>query len=207
VTVDFVLRAHNGAYYLASLLSQGLDPYGLHPKHRIMDYHKWFSTKLNSNWAVLDVGCGNGALTRDLIKHCKHMIAIDTDPNKVKEAKKLNTDDNIEFIVGDATTYSFEEHFDAVILSNVLEHIKDRVQFLESISQYCDVLLIRVPMIDRDWITLFKKERGIPYLLDSDHYIEYSLDTFSNEITDAGLTVFEHRVKYGELYSVCSKKE
>ncbi|MFC1534661.1 class I SAM-dependent methyltransferase [Thermodesulfobacteriota bacterium] len=201
--INPVLQVHNLSYYLAGLMSQSLEPYGLHPKHRIMDYHLWFSSRLKPDWTILDVGCGNGALARDLIKHCKHIIAIDIDPCKIKEAKDLNTEKNIEFIVGDATAYPFEKKFDAVVLSNVLEHIKDRIRFLRDLSQYSDIFLIRVPMIDRDWITLYKQERDIPYLLDSDHYIEYTFDSFSKEVNTAGLKITENRVRYGELYAVC----
>jgi SAM-dependent methyltransferase len=205
-TIDIILRLHNGAYYLAGLLSRALEPCALHPKHRLMDYHVWFSSKIKPEWAVLDVGCGNGALAGDLINHCKHIVAIDIDPEKIKEAKRLNRERNIDFIVGDATTHAFKEHFDAVVLSNVLEHIKERIQFLRNISRYCNLFLVRVPMIDRDWITLYKKERGIPYLLDSSHHIEYTFDSLSKELADAGLTISEHRVRYGELYSVSIKK-
>ncbi len=205
--IDIILRIHNGAYYLAGLMSQSLEPNGFHPKHRLMDYHVWFSSKIKPDWTVFDVGCGNGALACDLKNHCKHITAIDKDPEKIKEAKKLYSGRNIDFIVGDATTYSFNEYFDAVILSNVLEHIKERVRFLRNISQYCNLFLIRVPMIDRDWITLYKKERGIPYLLDSSHYIEYSWESFSREVGDAGLSITNYRIRYGELYSVCLKKE
>ena len=207
MAVNICLRIHNSAYYFAGAISQRLEPDGLHPKHRILDYHQWFSSKLKPHWKVLDIGCGNGALAGNLTNHCKQIIAIDKDPEKIKEAKRLYIGGNIDFIVGDATTYHFNEYFDAVLLSNVLEHIKERVRFLRKISQYCNFFLIRVPMIDRDWITLYKRERGIPYLLDSSHYIEYSWESFSREMSDAGLSIADYRIRYGELYSVCLRKK
>ncbi len=204
--IDVILRIHNGSYYLAGLLSSSLEPNGLHPKHRILDYHQWFSSKIRHHWEVLDIGCGNGALARDLIHSCERIVGIDIDPEKIKEARELNRSNNIEFLVGDATVYPFNRQFDAVIFSNVLEHIKNRVPFLRNISRYSDRFLFRVPMIDRDWITLYKKERGLPYLLDSSHHIEYSFNSFSREMDSAGLSIIEYRLRYGELYTVCHKK-
>ena len=207
LAVDNILRIHNGAYYLASAISRRVEPNGLHPKHRILDYHQWFSSRVRPGWRVLDVGCGNGALSGDLIKYCDKIVAIDLDPEKIQAAKKLLPDNPIQFILGDAAIYPFEGRFDAVILSNVLEHIRDRVRLLKNVSQYSDLFLIRVPMVDRDWITLYKKERGVPYLLDKGHYIEYTVDSFSTEMAKAGLFIGEYRVRYGELYSVCHKKD
>ena len=205
LVVDISLRLHNSAYYLAGAISQGLESNGLHPKHRILDYHQWFSSKLQPDWNVLDIGCGNGALAGALITNCRRIVGIDIDPEKIREAKAKNPNPNIEFRVGDATSYAFFEKFEAVVLSNVLEHIKHRAEFLKNISKYSDNFLVRIPMIDRDWITLYKKERGIPYLLDPAHFIEYTFESFSTEMNNAGLSIIEHRVRYGELYSVCRK--
>jgi len=206
MVVDILLRVHNIAYYFVCAVSQRLEPNNLHPKHRLMDYHTWFSSKMVSDWIVLDIGCGYGALAADLSKHCKRIVAIDIDRENIKEAEHLNQGKNIKFITGDATVYPFRRDFDAIILSNVLEHIEDRIHFLKNLSRISDIFLIRVPMIDRDWITLYKKERGIPYLLDQSHFIEYTADQFRNEISEAGLTISKQRVRYGELYAVCNKK-
>ena len=37
-------------------------------------------------------------------------------------------------------------------------------------------------MINRDWITLYKKELGIEWRLDKTHYIEYTLESFKEEL-------------------------
>lgn len=203
--INFALRLHNVAYYLTSAISQYLEPGNLHPKHRLIDYHTWFVSKLKTDWTVLDVGCSNGALAADLSRHCKYITAIDISAEKIHEAMLCNSRENVEFIIGDATAYSFESNFDAVILSNVLEHIENRVLFLRQIAQYSDKFIIRVPMIDKDWITLYKKERGVPYMLDPSHFVEYTYESFKKEVLDAGLIIRECRVRYGELYSICEK--
>jgi hypothetical protein len=42
-------------------------------------------------------------------------------------------------------------------MSNVLEHIDQRVEFLKKIRLLANKFLFRVPMIDREWVTLYTK--------------------------------------------------
>lgn len=197
--VRIILKFHNFFYGLAGLLSQKLEPDGLHPKHRLLRYHQWFIDQLKPEWSVLDVGCGNGALGADLGKHCREVIGIDMSEVNIKQAKKRSKG---VFICGDATRYEFKRTFDAVVLSNVLEHIKERVVFLKKLCQYSKIFLIRVPMADRDWITLYKRELGVDYRLDKTHFVEYTFDSFVKEIERAGLRLESHRICYGEIYGV-----
>ncbi len=197
--IRFILKFHNFFYGLAGLLSAKLEPDNIHPKHRILDYHQWFVSQLKPEWRVLDVGCGNGALTADLAKVCAHAVGIDISSPNIEQAKKKAT---AEFICGDATTYPFEGEFDAVVLSNVLEHIEDRVNFLKKLKKITKRFLIRVPMIDRDWITLYKRQMGVEYRLDKTHVIEYTFDGLVNELGEAGLGIDSYRIRYGEIYAV-----
>lgn len=198
------LKLHNLFYGLAGLFSIQLEQGNIHPKHRILDYHQWFISQIAPEWHILDVGCGNGALTTDLAKHCKRVVGIDISSKNIKQAKKIP---GPEFICGDATNYSFNRAFDAIVLSNVLEHIKDRVSFLKKLALHTDKFLIRVPMVDRDWITLYKKELGVNYKLDPGHYIEYTLEELVEELGRAGLKLKSHRVRYGEIYALAIKEK
>ena len=193
------LKCHNLFYGLAGYLSQRLEAGGLHPKHRLLDYHRWFVEHIDLEWSVLDVGCGNGALTADLAKHCKRVVGIDISSLNIAQAKKAARAD---FVCADVTSYKFNGKFDCVILSNVLEHIKERMHFLQKLKNHSDRFLIRVPMLDRDWITLYKKEFGVEYRLDPTHYVEYTLDDFKKEMNDAGLKIESSRICYGEIYAV-----
>lgn len=197
------LKFHNFFYFLSGELSSRIESDHLHPKHRLTDYHNWIIKQLDSGWSILDVGCGNGALTSDVSKHCKHVVGIDMSKKNIQEAKKRSGGD---FICADVTEYPIDNKFDAIILSNVLEHIEDRVSFLKKLSLHSDRFIIRVPMVDRDWITLYKKELGIEYRLDSTHFIEYTLASFLEELNKAGLKLESHRIRYGELYAVARKE-
>lgn len=197
--VLFGLRLHNFAYKLVSVFAPVAEQNQLHPKHRIMRYHAWFVSQIDADWTVLDVGCGNGALTASLRTKAKRVVGIDINPKNVEAARRRSPDG--EFICGDATSYVFNETVDAVVLSNVLEHIQRRVDFLRALSQKSRRFLIRVPMISRDWIVPYKRELGVDYRLDATHYTEYTIEEFESELAAAGLTLVSKDIRWGELYA------
>lgn len=119
---------------------------GIHPKHRIMQYHKFFVDNISENDIVLDIGCGNGILTYDVAKKTKKVFAIDISKENIAFAKQIYNSENIEYLQGDATKYIFDHNFDVIILSNVLEHIENRIEFLKKIKALASKFLIRVPM-------------------------------------------------------------
>lgn len=197
--VKMALRLHNYSYKLASKLAIKVEG-GLHPKHRLLNYHQFFLDHIQLGDVVLDIGCGNGSLTCDLAKKAKHIVGIDL-RNKNKEQWKNRPSSNVEFLVADATSLQPQETFDVVVLSNVLEHIEHRVEFLKKIRYLAPLFLIRVPMLNRDWITLYKKELGIEYRLDKTHFTEYTLESFITELKEAGLAVKEHSIQFGEIWA------
>ncbi len=148
--VKLLLRLHNFSYKGIGFLSQYLEPDSIHPKHRIMKYHDWFTRHINTSWTVLDIGCGNGALTSDISLVAKKVIGIDFEESNVKIAKERYKGNNVEFICGDVTTFIIDFKVDCVVLSNILEHIKDRRGFLERLKKISNRFLIRVPIFNRD---------------------------------------------------------
>jgi SAM-dependent methyltransferase len=201
-----ILRVNQISYALAGTLASVLEPDGLHPKHRITQYHQWFVDHIEPNWIVLDVGCGQGIVAQALAEKAKKVIGIEINPESYKIAAQLN-EPNIQILQGDATTHSLiqNEKVDAVIMSNVLEHIDDRINFLIKMKNIADRLLIRIPMIDRDWLTLYKKEHELPWKLNSGHYIEYTEKSFHHEIETAGLKIVETSIQFGEIWAFVIK--
>jgi len=187
----YCLKLHNFLYKLISKLSFEK---GIHPKHRIINYHKFFLDNINSEDVVLDIGCGNGFLTFDIAKKAKKVVALEKNSSYLKEAEKKNSSSNIRYFLCDATSYRSEERFSVLILSNVLEHIENRIDFLRNIKRFSEKILIRVPMINRDWITLYKKELGVEWRLDKTHFTEYTLLSFQEELKCAGLMIKEYSV-------------
>ena len=67
-------------------------------------------------------------------------------------------------------------------MSNVLEHIKDRHEFLMKCKVHAPKLLIRVPAFERDWLVPYKKSLGLEWKLHNDHYIEHTVEELMREI-------------------------
>ena len=74
-----ILRAHSFTYSWAGRLGTKVEGSGLHPKHRIMNYHKFFVDNVTENDTVLDIGCGNGVLLRQFQK--KGCVCFGSDPS------------------------------------------------------------------------------------------------------------------------------
>jgi SAM-dependent methyltransferase len=175
---------------------------GVHPKHRITKYHQFFLGQVNREDEILDIGCGIGLLAHSLAPSVKKIVGVDFSEPRINYARRHFKRDNLVFILGDATTHPFDQKFSKIILSNVLEHIDDRVNLLVRLKFLSDEILIRVPMEDRDWLTVYKKELGCEYRLDSTHRIEYRLDTFQSEAESAGWRLDYYQVNWGELWGV-----
>lgn len=203
--IKLLVILHNYIYKRISWLSVKLGE-GIHPKHRIMNFHKFFVENIEDNSIVLDIGCGNGAVDYDVAQKAKKVVGIDISKKSILFAKKYFSSNNIQYIHEDALEYQFSEKFDFIILSNVLEHIQNRIPFLNRIKTFGKYFLIRVPMINRSWLTLYKKELGVEYRLDKSHYIEYSYESFTKELEAAGLKILSHSIQFGELWAKIGKK-
>lgn len=175
---------------------------GMHPKHRIIDYHQFFLDQVHPEDHVLDIGCGNGFLSYELAQKVARVVGVDNDGNNITFARTRYHHPHLEYILGDATTFYFKETFNVIILSNVLEHIQNRIDLLKKIKYIAPKLLIRVPMIDRDWLPILKREMKVEYRLDPTHFIEYFETSFRQEMSEVGLTITSLEVRFGEIYSV-----
>jgi ubiquinone/menaquinone biosynthesis C-methylase UbiE len=83
--------------------------------------------KLEPGSAVLELGCGTGYFTRELVDSGAEIKAIDISPELLEEARKEITAPNVEFRVDNAYQMSFPgASFDHVIGSSVLHHLDIR---------------------------------------------------------------------------------
>ena len=186
---------------------------GIHPKHRLTGYHDFFIDRVEDGDKVLDVGCGNGVVAMDIASKRKNSFILGVDINnenikiakKIKDKRSLN---NVNFICSDI---NIQDHIssDVVILSNILEHIKERTSFLRMIVKKsgAKTFLIRVPLFERDWQLALRKELGIYYFSDLDHEIEHTTSEFKREVNDANLKIKEIYTIWGEIWANCSNEK
>ena len=211
ILIKPILKMHGICYKLAGNMSIQLNN-GEHPKHKIIQYKEWFLNNIGNKTVVLDIGCNTGLMPEVISEKATFVYGIEIEEKHVEIARKLRKKDNIEFICADAATYDYSKciPIDIVTLSNVLEHIEDRVIFLQKLVKKIKwndnnnkQLLIRVPMIDRDWITVYKRELGIEYRLDRTHFIEYTFEEFRDELAQNKIEIKSHFIKFGEIYAIC----
>jgi len=202
--VKLLMSLHNLCYHYISWLASVAEG-GIHPKHRLMNYHRFFIDNINDGDTVLDVGCGNGALTSDIAVKARSVTAIDLSKSNIETARRDFSRANIEYICGDVTRYDFKNGYNVVVLSNLLEHIENRHNFLTRIRDLADKFLIRVPMVNRDWLTYYKRESGIEYRLDATHQIEYTLESFAEELAAAGMKIEKASLQFGEIWAAVGR--
>ncbi len=184
---------------------------GLHTKHRHINYHDFFVRRIEPGSRVLDVGCGNGALAYDIATQVPEasVYGIDIVPENIEFARHKYSAENIQFVCADALCDLPTQPLDAIVLSNVLEHIEKRVDFLRGLQKRYQPrkFLIRIPIFERDWRVPLKEELGIDYRLDPTHYIEYRQGQFAEEIARAGLRIHHSQVNWGEIWAEIGAKE
>ena len=180
---------------------------GEHPKHRLTRYHDYFIGHIGDGDRVLDIGCGRGFVARAIAtaRPSAKVVGIDNDAGHIAAASAAANPPNLSFVAADATQRLPEGTFDVVVLSNVLEHLQERPDFLRKIVAATDAhaVLIRVPLFERDWRLPMRRELGIGYFSDPTHFIEHTLDEFATEIAEAGLTLVEQRLAWGEIWALC----
>lgn len=206
-----VMKVHNVLYDLSGSLAIVANG-GKHPKHRLLRYQEWFRDRIEPDWVVIDVGSNTGSMAALLAGKARYVYGIEIVPRLADTARRAHVADNLEFLTGDATTFDYSgcRPIDCVTLSNVLEHIRDRVDFIIMLRKRlpwrdpnrCN-FLIRVPTVERDWLAPYKKEFGIEYRLDRTHEIEHTQAQFFEEVQAAGLAVEHFEVRFGEFYAVC----
>ena len=120
------------------------------------------------------------------------VIGVDIEERNIKNCKKSFQRENLKYLVADLNSYETPAKFDKIILSNVLEHIEDRIELLRHLAKYADTILLRVPMITRDWVTVYKKNMRLEYKLDDTHFIEFTLKelrTFASQFDKGAIEV------------------
>jgi SAM-dependent methyltransferase len=177
---------------------------GVHVKHRLMRYHDFFVERISGGERVLDIGCGYGAVANSIATRTgAWVVGLDMVQDNVDKARRLFTHDRLSFTCGEAPQTLPDGSFDVIVMSNVLEHIDARVAFLRAVQQKMapSRWLIRVPMFNRDWHPPLRQEVGLFPYGDPTHHTEYTVESFAQEMADAGFTIRHLQVNWGEIWS------
>ncbi len=153
---------------------------------------------------VLDVGCRAGLQDR-LYRHIKKVIGIDIDLDALRKVKTKAT--IFHRIGGDGCRLPFgEKKFDAVINTEVIEHVKDPIAMLKQFNYVLKkhgYLMLTTPNRHRiaNYIRrLIGKEFKIPYYIHSGpggyHLREYTRKELTKDLNKAGFKVIRFYPTY-----------
>jgi 2-polyprenyl-3-methyl-5-hydroxy-6-metoxy-1,4-benzoquinol methylase len=160
---------------------------------------------------VLDLGCGYAAVAISIAQRAGAAVTgMDWSESNLAQARRAAAErelgDRLRFIQGDITRDRAPGEYDVVVMSNVLEHLRDREALLARYREWYRprVLLVRVPAIDRDWRTAWKRELGVDYRCDDTHETEYTEDQLRQELGAGGWRVTEMIARWGEYWAAAS---
>ena len=177
---------------------------GVHAKHRLTRYHDFFVERIQPGERVLDVGCGKGELAHDIAERAgATVVAVDASPWMLEFARARFAHPRVTYVQADAITYVPDESVNVTMLSNVLEHIADRPILLRALRERADTrrLLLRVPILDRDWTVPLRRELGLPHFSDPEHKLEFDPDLLRAELAEAGWDLVEPQLRWGEIWA------
>ncbi|MCB0774996.1 MAG: methyltransferase domain-containing protein [Chitinophagaceae bacterium] len=130
---------------------------------------KALKEQLPGDAEILDVGCGNGVISRAMGDRGFHVRGIDVSEKAIEKARALNTNPNVIFEVKSAEELVASGHkYHAIICSEVLEHLREPGSLLKVLYQCLSdkgVLIVTVPngkgprevLVTRPVIALEKK--------------------------------------------------
>lgn len=171
----------------------------IHPKHLVRAEKRVLYRKLlNKGSIVLDAGCGSGQHSIQIAKYVKKVIGLDYDQRNLEIAKKAAAYKNLQNIEFKACNLEKKlplnsSSVDLVILFDILEHLNHRQNFLREIKRVVKpngFIIVAVPNLETSWKKIQRKY-GINSYSDPDHKIEYTKETITKELTEAGFKLVE----------------
>jgi ubiquinone/menaquinone biosynthesis C-methylase UbiE len=96
----------------------------------------WIGVPNELRW--LDVGCGTGAFTEELIKHRspKSVVAIDPSAEQIAFARSRPGLENVEFHIGDARSLPFaDDSFDIAVMALVIHFVPEPAEAVAEMAR------------------------------------------------------------------------
>jgi SAM-dependent methyltransferase len=161
-----------------------------------------FSLKFIKNSSrILDIGCGDGTVTKGVSIKAKEVIGIDISEQAIKIARKFNSTPNITYHIINVEDYYPEGDFDAAFLFESIEHLFDPEKVLHKINTLLNkegLLLISTPNYKR-LIKRIKLLFGIRHIrkllgkddgrIGCDHFQEYTFPQLNFLLVRAGFKI------------------
>lgn len=132
--------------------------------------------EINRNDVVLDLCCGNGLITKEVAKKCKHVVGIDFSEYLIEQANKSNKLPNVEYLNLDARelgriSHDYLNFFDKVNFYEALAFLdaSDLIEILKNLKLMTKekriVLIGSVLDRDRKWKFFNTSKRKLTYVI------------------------------------------
>jgi SAM-dependent methyltransferase len=115
------------------------DPWGMgttRELHRFKETNRFITEKIGAVKTLLEIGCGEGHQSRELLGVCEKLYGIDVSPRAIMRAKQRCP--QATFVVGDlfsVPTVGQDSQFDLVVACEVLYYMRDIPTVLERMSK------------------------------------------------------------------------
>jgi methionine biosynthesis protein MetW len=167
-------------------------------KHSPFGSHMQVLDAIQPGSRVLDLGCSQGLLAKSLRAKGVRIVGVDIGPaERVSRELEAYHRRDLE----EALEIPEERVFDYVVMSDVIEHVKEREQLLRSARRYLKPngrLLISTPNIAiwfyRLSLLAGRFEYGPRGVLDETHVHLYTRSTFRREVERGGFRILAERV-------------
>jgi len=175
--------------------------------HNSINYHEYFSRRIQDGSKILDVICEIGMLSLNIAKKLtKNLIIIfDINENNIFIANDLLENlnlSNFRYINGDINHQKYIKVYYVIIL-NILEHIKNRTKFLKNIQEIINskIFLIRVLKFEKYCQIAMRNELGIYYFSDVAYKLEHKVDQFKKDLNKTGFIKNKIIKVWGEIWA------
>src|ERR1043166_8784184 len=85
---------------------------------------------------VLELGCAEGGMTRELVKHFPAIVAVDGSPALIEKAEREIKTPNLTLACSLLEEFEPEGKFDSIVMACILEHVEHVVPVLKRTKQW-----------------------------------------------------------------------
>ena len=175
-----------------------------------------FKSFINTNSRILDMGCANGGFLYVLKSHGYHnIVGLDLSEKCVSNVKDLGIDcyNGGCFSIPDNFSKKFNNNFDLIILSHVIEHIYDVNLAMNTLGKLLNekgMLYIEVPDASKYYDFYLELNLNPLHFFDLEHINHFNKETLTNLGKKFGFKVINSSEKVALGYpniSMILKKE